>query len=138
MLCAAHPAKTHTGTQAVNHDVNLKVKRRDTGIALFSGLCRSRRLGSRLGGNRDGSLELGEAQAASEAFVAVSRCRRERRGGQRTTPAGEFDGQKAICACGKLCTEPRFWNLPLLLLLTTEMLGLGRLGVYGLVWVVCR
>ncbi len=49
---------------------------------------------------------LGKAQAASEAFVAV--CRRERGGGQRTTPAGEFDGQKALCSCGKLCTEPRF------------------------------
>ncbi len=72
--------KTYTGTQAANHDVNLKVKRRDTGIALLSGLCRSRR--SRLGGNGSLRVELrvGEAATRSEAFVAV--CRRERRGGQ--------------------------------------------------------
>ncbi len=72
--------KTYTGTQAVNHDVrvNLKVKRRDTGIALLSGLCRSRR--SRLGGNGSLELRVGEAATRSEAFVAV--CRRERRGGQ--------------------------------------------------------
>ena len=106
-MCTVQHTKTYTGTQAVNHDVNLKVKRRDTGIALLSGLCRSRR--SRLGGNGSLDSELGEAATRSEAFVAV--CRRERRGGQRTTPAGEFDGQKAICACG----DPRFWNS------TTEM-----------------
>jgi hypothetical protein len=121
-MCSTPLARpTPVGTQAVNHDVNLKVKRRDTGIALLSGLCRSletkptRRKRQDL--SSSGKLRLGVERS--------SRCtrRREHRGGQRTTPAGElieFDGQKAICACGKLCTEPRFWNS------TTEMLRYTR------------